>query len=91
MKTVDLVVPCYNEQEVLAEFYKETSAVVNLIEGYDFRYIFVNDGSRDETLSCMKALAALHPEVHYISFSRNFGKEAAMYAGIKNSTATTWL
>ncbi len=86
MKTVDLVVPCYNEQEVLAEFYKETSAVVNHIEGYDFRYIFVNDGSRDETLSRMKALAALHPEVFYISFSRNFGKEAAMYAGIKNSS-----
>ncbi len=86
MKTVDLVVPCYNEQEVLAEFYKETSAVVDHIDGYDFRYILVNDGSRDETLSCMKALAALHSEVHYISFSRNFGKEAAMYAGIKNST-----
>lgn len=86
MKTVDLVVPCYNEQEVLAEFYKETSAVVSQIEGYDFRYIFVNDGSHDDTLSQMKALAALHPEVYYISFSRNFGKEAAMYAGIEHST-----
>jgi glycosyltransferase involved in cell wall biosynthesis len=86
MKTVDLVVPCYNEQEVLATFYKETDAVVSKIEGYAFRYILVNDGSRDQTLSEMKALAALHPEVHYISFSRNFGKEAAMYAGLKNST-----
>lgn len=87
MKTVDLVVPCYNEQEVLAAFYKETNACVSGIDGYEFRYILVNDGSRDGTLSQMKALAALHPEVHYISFSRNFGKEAAIYAGLKNSTA----
>ncbi len=86
MKTVDLVVPCYNEQEVLAAFFKETDAWVSNIPGYEFRYIFVNDGSRDDTLAQMKALAALHPQVHYISFSRNFGKEAAMYAGLKSST-----
>lgn len=86
MKTVDLVVPCYNEQEVLATFYNETNIIVSKISGYSFRYIFVNDGSRDNTLSELKALAALHPEVHYISFSRNFGKEAAMYAGLKNSS-----
>ncbi len=87
MKTVDLVVPCYNEQEVLATFYNETNACVSEITGYEFRYIFVNDGSKDDTLSRMKALASLHSNVHYISFSRNFGKEAAIYAGLKNSSA----
>lgn len=86
MKTVDLLVPCYNEQEVLPSFYKETDSIVSKIPGYIFRYIFINDGSKDDTLSRMKALAALHPEVHYVSFSRNFGKEAAIYAGLKNST-----
>ncbi|MCR5743186.1 MAG: glycosyltransferase family 2 protein [Lachnospiraceae bacterium] len=86
-KTVDLVVPCYNEQEVIATFYNETNAVVSKIPGYDFRYIFINDGSRDNSIGEMKALAALHDEVGYISFSRNFGKEAGIYAGLKASTA----
>ncbi|MBR6898605.1 MAG: glycosyltransferase family 2 protein [Lachnospiraceae bacterium] len=86
-RTVDLVVPCYNEQDVIASFYKETNAVVKNIPGFDFRYIFIDDGSRDNTLPQLKALAALHPEVGYISFSRNFGKEAGIYAGLKASTA----
>lgn len=86
MKTVDIIVPCYNEQEVLTTFFKETDKIVSTIEGYSFRYLFVNDGSKDDTLLLLKGLAATYPYVNYISFSRNFGKEAGMYAGLENST-----
>lgn len=87
MKTVDLVVPCYNEEEGLEIFVKETLKVTNKINGYDFRFILVNDGSKDETYKVMKSLADKFDCVKYISLSRNFGKESAMYAGLKYSTA----
>ena len=87
MKTIDIVVPCYNDQEVIAAYYEETSKHVAAINNYSFRYIFVNDGSRDNTLLLLKGLAADHDDVRYVSFSRNFGKEAAMFAGLKNTTA----
>lgn len=86
MKNVDIIVPCYNEQEVLTTFLTETESVVTAIENYKFRYIFVNDGSKDNTLKILKEMKASHPQVEYISFSRNFGKEAGMYAGLSNST-----
>ncbi len=86
MKQVDIIVPCYNEQEVLTTFYAETSRVVDAISGYSFRFILVDDGSSDETIVIMKQLAREHENVRYLSFSRNFGKEAAMYAGMKYST-----
>lgn len=56
MKTIDIVVPCYNEQEVIAAYYEETSKHVAAINNYSFRYIFVNDGSRDNTLLLLKDL-----------------------------------
>ena len=87
MKTIDIIVPCYNEEEVLPLFVKETNAVIDTIPEYRFRYIFVNDGSKDKTLEVLKTLASRFLNVKYISFSRNFGKESAMYAGLKNSTA----
>ncbi len=87
MKTVDLVVPCYNEEEGLEVFVKETTKVTNGIKDYDFTFILVNDGSKDDTYGVMKKLANEYENVKYISFSRNFGKESAMYAGLKNSTA----
>lgn len=87
MKTVDLVVPCYNEEEGLAVFVNETAKVINSIKGYNFTFILVNDGSRDNTYGVMKKLAREYKNVKYISFSRNFGKESAMYAGLKYSTA----
>lgn len=87
MKTIDIVVPCYNEQEVIAVFYEETSKYTAAVTDYSFRFIFVNDGSRDNTLLLLKGLAADHDDVRYVSFSRNFGKEAAMYAGLKNTAA----
>ena len=87
MKTVDIVVPCYNEQEVITTFYKETQKVVTAIKDYSFRYIFINDGSKDDTLIILRGMAENYSDVKYISFSRNFGKEAGIYAGLSNSTA----
>lgn len=87
MKTVDLVVPCYNEEEGLEVFVKETTKVTDNINGYCFTFILVNDGSKDNTYRVMKKLADQYKNVKYISFSRNFGKESAMYAGLKYSTA----
>lgn len=86
MKTIDVVVPCYNEGESLRMFYAETERVAKLLPSYEFRYIFVDDGSKDNTYRIMCELAENDPNVGCISFSRNFGKEAAMYAGLKNSS-----
>ena len=86
MKTVTLIVPCYNEADVLPMLYKEVSRVIGGLSGlYDFTLLFVDDGSKDDTLPIIKAIAERNPAVKYISFSRNFGKEAAMLAGMKNA------
>lgn len=84
-KLISIIVPCYNEQEVLPIFYKEITRVAADMAGYDFEFIFVDDGSKDETLSKCKKLAESDDRVKYVSFSRNFGKEAAMYAGLEKS------
>ncbi len=86
MKTVDIIVPCYNEAEGLQIFIETTNSYIDKISGYSFKYILVDDGSRDGTFKVMKSLAAQYSNVKYISFSRNFGKEAAMYAGLQNSS-----
>jgi len=83
-KTLTLIVPCYNEQEALPLFYEETCRVLKDIP-YDAQLLLVNDGSTDDTLLVMKFLAGQDERVRYISFSRNFGKEAAMYAGFCNA------
>ena len=82
MDKITIIVPCYNEQEVLEKFYTEVSHVLNEIPGCEFTYLFVNDGSRDNTLSLLQALSAREAVVNYLSLSRNFGKEAAMMAGL---------
>lgn len=87
MHTVDIIVPCYNEEAGLDMFYEETSKIVHKIADYSFRYIFINDGSKDNTFAEIQRLAAAHDEVKYVSFSRNFGKESGMYAGLKYSSA----
>lgn len=87
MKTIDLVVPCFNEEEGLEHFVLETNKVIDTLPDYSFRYILVNDGSRDKTYLIMKQLASRFGNVKYISFSKNFGKEAAMYAGLQHATA----
>ena len=87
MKTVDLIVPCYNESPVLRMFYDVTKEELSRIDGYAFRFLFIDDGSTDDTLDILMELAAGHNDVHYLSFSRNFGKEAGIFAGLKNSSA----
>lgn len=79
-KKIVIVVPCYNEEAVLPLFYQEVSTILKKI-GYQYEILFVNDGSTDKTLEIMRTLAASDNKVSYLSFSRNFGKEAAMYAG----------
>ena len=85
MKKISLVVPCYNEQEVINLFYEEIQKVKKDFNKVNFEIIFVNDGSSDNTLNLMRELSK-NDDVRYISFSRNFGKEAAMYAGLEAST-----
>ena len=85
MKKISLVVPCYNEEEVIELFYEEICKVKKNISGSNIEIIFVNDGSKDNTLELMRKLSN-NKEVRYISFSRNFGKEAAMLAGLEAST-----
>lgn len=77
---ISIIVPCYNEQESLPLFYPEIKKVLEEI-GQPYELLFVNDGSSDNTLSVLRDLAAKDPAVRYLSFSRNFGKESAMYAG----------
>ena len=81
---ISLIVPCYNEQEALPIFYTETTAVLSGMS-CDYELLFINDGSKDESISILKKLAAEDSHVTYLSFSRNFGKEAAMYAGFCNA------
>ena len=85
MKKISLVVPCYNEQEVIELFYDEIQKIKKDFKNVSFEIIFVNDGSKDKTLDLMRELSK-NDDVRYVSFSRNFGKEAAMYAGLEAST-----
>lgn len=86
MKTISIIVPCFNEAEALPFFKKEMDRVMESIQEVKFELIFVNDGSKDTTLSLLKAMALEDSRVKYISFSRNFGKEAAIYAGLENAS-----
>lgn len=81
---LSVVVPCFREEEALPIFYSEVTKVLKGIE-HDYEIILVNDGSTDQTLSIMKQLSKEDEHVHYLSLSRNFGKEAAMYAGLCNA------
>lgn len=84
---VDIIVPCYNEEEVIDIFITSVLGIIKTIEEFDFRFIFVDDGSSDNTLKILKKYSEKQECIRYISFSRNFGKEAAMYAGLKYSKA----
>ena len=81
-KKLSVIVACYNEEESIPLFYKEINKVSKSMRNLDFEFIFVNDGSSDNTLNVIKKLNKQDKRVRYISFSRNFGKEAAMYAGL---------
>lgn len=86
MPTLSIIVPCYNEQESLPYYFTAMEKLKPQLP-LDFEYIFINDGSRDKTLAYLRKLAVENPDsVHYISFSRNFGKEAGLYAGLEKAT-----
>ena len=81
-KLISVVISCYNEEEVLPIFYEEIDKVSKKLDSVNFEFLFVDDGSKDKTLSVIKDLSKDDSRVKYISFSRNFGKEAAMLAGL---------
>lgn len=83
MFLLSIIVPCFNEENAVNLFYKEISNILR--NSVDFEIIFINDGSKDATLDNIKKLAKIDTKVKYISFSRNFGKESALYAGLKKS------
>ncbi|MCL5457515.1 glycosyltransferase family 2 protein [Loigolactobacillus coryniformis] len=86
-KKLSLVVPCFNEEQTIPLFYAALQAVKPQLRGAELEYWFINDGSRDTTLEVLRDLQQKDPQqVHYISFSRNFGKEAALYAGLQATT-----
>lgn len=82
MKTIAILVPCYNEEAVIMQLYERMQSVIEDIDNYDFKYFFVNDGSNDGTLEIIRNLHAQNDKVHYVDLSRNFGKEIAMIAGL---------
>lgn len=82
---ISLIIPCFNEKEMVPIFYQAMIAVMEELNQCDVELIFINDGSTDNTLDQMRSLAQADSRVHYLSFSRNFGKEAAMYAGLKHA------
>ena len=82
---ISIIVPCYNEQEALHYFYKEITKVSDQMRDFDFEYLFIDDGSKDDTLTIIKQLADQDDRVKYVSFSRNFGKEAGIFAGLEHA------
>ena len=86
MDKISVAVPCYNEEPALEPFFAAVSAVAEQMPEVAFEFLFIDDGSRDRTLEKMQELARRDSRVKYISFSRNFGKEAGIYAGLENAT-----
>ncbi|TWS95475.1 glycosyltransferase family 2 protein [Streptococcus sp. sy018] len=87
MKRLSLVVPCYNEEATIRTFLSATQLVEKKMEKeLAFDYIFINDGSKDQTLDVLRDVSSQFDNVHYLSFSRNFGKEAALLAGLEAAT-----
>jgi len=85
MDKISIIIPCYNEEQALPYLYAELQKVTADMPQQEFEFIFINDGSRDKTLSLIKELRQKDGRVRFVSFSRNFGKEAAIYAGLKAS------
>ena len=83
---IEIIVPCYNEEQCVELFYNKICAVFDRMQKFDFIITFIDDGSKDATLNAIKDLSvkAMKGNVQYISFSRNFGKESAIYAGLSN-------
>ena len=82
---ISIIVPCYNEEESLPTFYEEADKVTKKMSNIDFEFIFINDGSKDDTLKIIREISSKDKRIRYVSFSKNFGKEGAMYAGLEHS------
>ena len=82
---ISIVIPCLNEEEAIPVFYNEINKVSKILKEVDFEFIFVDDGSTDSTLNILKKISKKDKRIKYLSFSRNFGKEAAMYAGLEET------
>ncbi|MFV0527669.1 MAG: glycosyltransferase [Lachnospiraceae bacterium] len=89
MKKISVIVPCFNEAKVLEVFQKAMNEVMGELTQYTFEILLVDDGSTDETYAMVRALAEVDERFQYLSFSRNFGKEAAIYAGLNAATGVT--
>jgi len=85
MDLISIIVPCFNEEAALPLFFEEAARVAATLPDYMFEFIFVDDGSKDDTLKIIKQLSESDKRVRYLSFSRNFGKEAAIYAGLSHA------
>ena len=81
-KLITILVPAYNEQDVLNMLYERLSKLMNSVVNYDFEILFINDGSKDNTLNIIKKLRSKDKRICYLNLSRNFGKETAMIAGL---------
>lgn len=84
-KLLSIIVPAYNEQEAAPIFYETVKGIESQMPSVDIEYLFIDDGSKDNTLQVLRDLNAKDERVHYVSFSRNFGKEAGIYAGLQNA------
>jgi glucosyltransferase len=82
---ISIVIPCFNEEETIPIFYEETLRVLKTMSLSSFEFVFIDDGSSDRTLEVLKEISAKDKSVHFVSFSRNFGKEAALYAGLSKA------
>lgn len=85
MDKISIIVPCFNEEDVIELFYHETTKVLQTIQNIDYELLFINDGSKDRTADILKNLSKKDSHCIYYTFSRNFGKEAAMFAGLEKS------
>lgn len=86
MDKISLIVPCYNEEQALPYLYEEITKLAAEMPEQEFEFVFINDGSKDKTLELVKQMRESDERVHYISFSRNFGKEAGIFAGLQAAT-----
>ena len=82
MKTITIIIPAYNEEESLPFLYERLEKLMDDVKNYEFEILFVNDGSKDNTLNLIKEYREKDKRISYVDFSRNFGKETAMIAGL---------
>ena len=86
MKKITIIIPAYNEEESLPMLYERLNKLMEEMSNYEFEILFVNDGSKDKTIDIIKNLREKDKRINYVDFSRNFGKEAGMFAGLENAT-----